>query len=80
MLRLFPCADQRSAPPAPAELELDTDSLATLRYVLDHGLQTPSVFTGYNKIGQFQTASLRVMRPNGRAQRGLIKIYLDRQV
>jgi hypothetical protein len=47
------------APPAPQELELDPETLAGLRYVIDRGLQESGDFTGYDKIDQFQTASLR---------------------
>jgi hypothetical protein len=47
------------APPDADHLELDDDTLAGLRYVIDRGLQEPGDFTGYDKIDQFQTASLR---------------------
>lgn len=43
----------------PGELELDPETLAGLRYVIDRGLQAPGDFTGYDKIDQFQTAALR---------------------
>jgi hypothetical protein len=46
-------------PPEAEDLELDSDTLAGLRYVIDRGLQEPGDFTGYDKIDQFQTASLR---------------------
>ncbi|MGV0037195.1 linalool dehydratase/isomerase domain-containing protein [Mycobacterium paraffinicum] len=47
------------APPAPEQRELDPETLAGLRYVIDRGLQAPGDFTGYDKIDQFQTAALR---------------------
>jgi hypothetical protein len=47
------------APPTPDQLELDSDTLAGLRYVIDRGLQESGDFTGYDKIDQFQTAALR---------------------
>jgi hypothetical protein len=52
---------QKSAavPPSQEQLELDTDTLAGLRYIIDRGLQKPGDFTGYDKIDQFQTGSLR---------------------
>jgi hypothetical protein len=47
------------APPPPEQLELDSATLAGLRYVIDRGLQQPGDFTGYDKVDQFQTAALR---------------------
>lgn len=53
-------ARERAVVPAtPEQLELDPETLAGLRYVIDRGLQEPGDFTGYDRIDQFQTAALR---------------------
>lgn len=45
--------------PQPGERELTADQLAALRYGLDRALQPVGQYGGYNRIDQFQTASLR---------------------
>jgi hypothetical protein len=51
---------ERAAPVAAAtQRELAADDLAALRYVLDRALQPIGELGGFDKIDQFQTASLR---------------------
>lgn len=51
---------ERAAPVAsPTERELTAEDLAALRYVLDRALQPIGQLGGFDKIDQFQTASLR---------------------
>jgi hypothetical protein len=51
---------ERATPAAPAtERELSAEDLAALRYVLDRALQPIGELGGFDKIDQFQTASLR---------------------
>lgn len=45
--------------PDPLTRELTEDDLASLRYILDRGLQPPESFAGFDVVDQFQTASLR---------------------
>ena len=48
-----------SAEPLAGERELTEEQMANLRYVFDRALQPVGQYTGFNKIDQFQTASLR---------------------
>jgi len=48
-----------TSPPPADDLELDPETLAALRYVIDRGLLPRGDFTGYDKIDQFQTSALR---------------------
>ena len=44
---------------APDQRELSEDELASIRYVLDRGLQAPGDLSGFTVIDQFQTSALR---------------------
>jgi len=53
-------AARTAAPvPQPGARELSPEQLAALRYALDRALQPVGQYGGYNRIDQFQTASLR---------------------
>ena len=45
--------------PVPEERELDTDTIAALRFILDRALQPVESFKGFTIIDQFQPAALR---------------------